>query len=579
MKKAIALLIGLVCGSAALAVTDSTFSVRGETLRYNSKGSVEMGEWTCQFAKARKQAKAEGVPFLVYWGNNGCSHCEDLESRLAGSAFVKWQRKYGIYMAISINNAAGALGAESSAAYSAAIGSAKALTAYPFVGVYWEGKERGVFSGNGMSAETFIAKVESLLKNWTGHGTALRLTLKTNGSKYGSVSGGGYYEPGKRILLKATAKDGYVFTGWFSDEDFTKPLNPAGYDNRKPSVKYTMPAKAKTIYARFNSFATDAKALKFSASTAKLAKTAKSASVGSSFTLKLGISSRSLVTVSASGLPSGLAIDPKTGTISGTAAKPGAYTAKVTVRSAAGNTISQKVRIDVKAPSWSVGDFFGYGYVVVNGKIIPVISSFSANAVGSVSGKVVYRGSTCAFTASYSSAKAAKAVFQLKFKAGGKTFKAPVTIRKVTHGLTYVTADVGDWDFELALQKKVPLVRTGKSLAKMVGKSYTFKPSSGYEDSGLTKKGDKLVVKFKEKDKVAIAGIVGGVAFSGVSAPVMACGKSKSKGGIRYKLAIPVIEPKTKYGRILVFKPSVARKGGKILKVGKRFDPLLRLTL
>lgn len=382
MKKAIALLIGLVCGSVALAVTDSTFSVRGETLRYNSKGSVEMGEWTCQFAKARKQAKAEGVPFLVYWGNNGCSHCEDLESRLAENAFVKWQRNYGIYMAISINNAAGALGAESSAAYSAAIGSAKALTAYPFVGAYWKGKECGAFSGNGMSAETFIAKVESLLKNWTGHGTALRLTLKTNGSKYGSVSGGGYYEPGKRLLLKATAKDGYVFTGWFSDADFTKPLNPAGYDNRKPSVKYTMPAKAKTIYARFNSFATDAKALKFSASTAKLAKTAKSAPTSLPFTLKLGISSRSLVTVSATGLPSGFAIDPQTGTISGKTAKPGSYAVKVTVRSVAGNTISQKVKIDVKAPSWARGTFWGYGCVEVGGVLVPVSASFSSTAGG-----------------------------------------------------------------------------------------------------------------------------------------------------------------------------------------------------
>ncbi|MBQ3343106.1 MAG: chitobiase/beta-hexosaminidase C-terminal domain-containing protein [Kiritimatiellae bacterium] len=165
-----------------------------------------------------------------------------------------------------------------------------------------------------------------------------RLTLRPNSTKYGTVSGGGTYAYGSKATLKAKAKKGYVFAGWFTDKACKKKLNPKGYDNRKATVKYAMPKKNAAIYAKFVTKKADKKALKFTSATAKLAKTPAKATAGAAFSLKLGISSASLPTVTASGLPKGLSIDKTTGEITGVGTVPGSYTAKVTVKNWRGDS-------------------------------------------------------------------------------------------------------------------------------------------------------------------------------------------------------------------------------------------------
>ena len=185
------------------------------------------------------------------------------------------------------------------------------------------------------------------------------LTLKPSSTKHGTVSGGGTYKFGAKATIKAKAKSGYVLAGWFTDKSCKKPLNPKGYDNRKPTVKYTMPAKNTTVYAKFVTKAAAKKSLKFSSATKKLAKTAKKATAGKAFSLALGISSASLPTVTAKGLPKGLKIDKTTGKITGVGTVPGAYTATITVKDAAGNKITQKVKITVETAAFANGTFYG----------------------------------------------------------------------------------------------------------------------------------------------------------------------------------------------------------------------------
>ena len=446
-------------------------------------------------------------------------------------------------------------------------------TGYAFAG--WATSEDGaVVYTDGQSVKNLTEDADggvNLYAVWKVN--AYKLTAKPKSTKYGLVSGSGTYDYGTKVQLKATAKDGYVFTGWFTDADCTQKLNPVGYDNRKPTIKYAMPGKATTVYAKFNSVTTDKSGLKFSDSTKKLAKTAKSYAANAKVSLALGFSSKSYPKVTATGLPSGLSIDALTGKITGTVKKPGAYTVKVTVTSAAGNKITQNVKIDVKAPSWAYGTFSGYGAVVVKGKTVPVSATFTATAVGKVSGKVIYKGRTASFTANYASATDTESRFTVSFSADGVAFKSAMSIKQKTSGLTYTRAHALKADsFELELQKVVPLVEKGKSLEGMIGKSYTFK--YGYANAGLTKSGDKLVVKFADKDVVKLSGIAGGKSFSGLSASVMACGKSKTEPTTKYKLNVPVVEPTTKYYRLLTFKVTIETATKKVTKIEKAFGEI-----
>ena len=96
------------------------------------------------------------------------------------------------------------------------------------------------------------------------------------------------------------------------------------------------------------------------------------------------IKSVTLPTVTAKGLPKGMKIDPVTGKITGKPTVPGKYVATVTVKSAAGNKISQKVKIYVTVPSGYYGPFDGYALV----KTTPAYVTFTSDKYGAVSGKV-----------------------------------------------------------------------------------------------------------------------------------------------------------------------------------------------
>ena len=229
------------------------------------------------------------------------------------------------------------------------------------------------------------------------------LVLKPNSAKRGTVTGGGKYEVYEAVTIKAAPKSGYVFAGWFRDKACKKALNPEGYDNRKPTVKIEMPESKTAIYAKFVSKAEAKKSLKFSAATKKLATTATKAAVGKSFSLALGLSSVTLPTFTAKGLPKGLSIDKTTGKISGAPMAVGSFTVVVVAKDAAGNKISQKAKLVVAAPAWVVGKFSGLmrqyeGSNTEWGE--PGSVEFTVTSAGKISGKYVLSGDTTSFSGS-----------------------------------------------------------------------------------------------------------------------------------------------------------------------------------
>ena len=380
------------------------------------------------------------------------------------------------------------------------------------------------------------------------------LAVKSGNAEYGTVSGGGTFVPGTVVTIKATAKSGRVFAGWFTDKACTKPLNPKGYDNRSPTVKYVMPAKAMTVYAKFVTAAEAKKSLGFSSETKKLAKTPATATAGAAFSLKLGITSSSLITATATDLPKGLNIDKTTGEITGKATVVGDFTATVKVKDEAGDKITQEVKITVKAPSWAKGNFYGTAKPGKTGDPTAYLK-FSVGSTGEVSGKVTYKGKAYSFTSAYKSCTASKATFAPKVKIGSKTFK-PGTVAVKSQkigGLSIVEAANSEGTF--AAQKKAGLVKKGKALAKLVGK--TFKFTKKTKNSGLKKSKDKLEVKLADGDAVKVSGVVNGKKLTALSWVTLVSGKATKGGSEVYTLYVDMIDASLKYERTLVITATV----------------------
>ena len=384
------------------------------------------------------------------------------------------------------------------------------------------------------------------------------LTVKSTNTSRGTVSGGGKYAAGKKLTVTATAKNGNVFAGWFSDKKCTKPLNMSGDDYRSPTVKYVMTAKNTTVYAKFVTKADAKKSLKFSSATKKLAKTPAKATAGAAFSRKLGISSVSLPTVTAKGLPKGFTVDKTTGEITGKSTKPGSYTATVTVTDAAGNKVTQKVKITVKAPSWASGTFYGTAKPGKKKSDPAAYLQFTVGTDGKVSGKMMYKGKAYSFKTSYSSCTASIATFTPKVKVGSSTFKpGKVTVKsQKVDGLSLVEASNAKGTF--AAQKKPNLVKKGKALAKLVGKTFAFTKKD--KNSGLAKSKDKLSVTVSNGDSAKVTGTVNGKKLS-ASLPLLVSGKETVDGVTTYTLYVDIIEPSLKYERTLAITVTVNAAG------------------
>ena len=357
----------------------------------------------------------------------------------------------------------------------------------------------------------------------TAQAASYKLTVKTNSSSRGTVSGSGTYEAQETVKIKATKKSGYVFAGWFTNKDCTKKFKPTGYDYRKATVKIKMPGKNTTSYGKFISTADAKKSLKFKSSTKKYAKTAIEAEAGNEFSLKLGISSDTLPTITATDLPSGLSINKTTGTITGIPKKLGSYTATVTVKDAAGNKISQKVKFKVVMPEWAKGTFNGYAYI--DGMSAqPSLLQFTVGSSGGISGNIAYRGKKYSFSSKCSNFSEMETTFKPTFILGSRTY-SPGTLKL---GVVFALSEQGfviteawkenDIDFSFHAQKRLGYIRTGGKFEGANLRTFTFTAST--PGSGLSS-GDTLTVGLKNDVAYIKEGsTVGGVELSTSTLPI-----------------------------------------------------------
>ena len=168
-----------------------------------------------------------------------------------------------------------------------------------------------------------------------------KVVVPVAASEGGEVKGGGVYASGKKVTLKATAKKGFVFAGWYEDEEFATPCDSAVADYRNPSYAYTMGGSDKMFYARFEPAANDM-GLDLAVDGSAVPTTF---TVSESTQLALDVESLSLPKISVKGLPAGMKFTAKAiyrkgsktevetpaNTIYGAPTKPGMYKVSVSI--------------------------------------------------------------------------------------------------------------------------------------------------------------------------------------------------------------------------------------------------------
>ncbi|MBQ3343521.1 MAG: C10 family peptidase [Kiritimatiellae bacterium] len=376
------------------------------------------------------------------------------------------------------------------------------------------------------------------------------LTLTPNNKSYGTVSGGGKYAAGTVVKLNASAKSGYAFAGWFTDKACTAKLNPTGYDNRSPEVQVAMPSANTTIYSKFITKADAKKSLKFTSSTKALATTPKKSMSGYEFSLSLGASSATLVTFSAKGLPYGLKLDPATGKITGTPVKPGYYDVTITVKDAAGNKITQIVKLTLGVLSWSKGDYYGTAYPFGKGGR-PGYFTFNVAANGKVSGKVTYKGKAYSFKSECNYSSKLRLLFKPQITIGKKTFEPGyITIAQRTLALGGVVVEEGNDDNGLVLvQRPTGVVTETGQLAELIGQEFVLTKDSNYTPNLID--GDEIIVRVVDNDAVFMRGTIQGKTLYGTSVPLRVENYLKRGNGNCYILSAYLFDESLNYYRTI----------------------------
>lgn len=233
-------LISIVCVTFCLVGFCATRT--HEKLSYSTT-AVKTGVWSTQFSNCKKYAEKIGVPLVVMWVNPGCGHCKSLCNDMAASSkFSKWRESCGYVFVLGIGTQTKS--GDQAKKFAKSDGTST-LSYYPFCAVYLNPlgsvspTVKKVFTGNGLTADSFRSKVKSVIKNYA------RIDLKAcdnkgnPSTKYGEVVPVRWQKIGKTVTLKAKPKQGGRLIGWYNANGKFITKNANRKVKVKKSTKYT----------------------------------------------------------------------------------------------------------------------------------------------------------------------------------------------------------------------------------------------------------------------------------------------------------------------------------------------------
>lgn len=288
---------------------------------------------------------------------------------------------------------------------------AKAITGHAANTIYGTPKKSGVYSVQ-VKATTAGGAAASAVMKLTVRAANERLVSVECDPEGGKVSGGGIFADGKKASVRATAASNRSFAGWFVDGVLV---------SQSSSYSYPVSGHDVTLSARFVTKDEDLESIEMRQGATTLDETAVVTNL-----IRCGVSTNwtivahalTAVTVSASGLPSGLKLvktpvdkDRKeyAYTIAGVPTAPSkadaktgfpkATVAKLTVATAGKNTVVCRIAYVIEAlPPWAYGTFDGFAAADENGKGVGV-ATMTVSSAGKISGKFALEGTNWTYSA------------------------------------------------------------------------------------------------------------------------------------------------------------------------------------